>query len=247
MDFGGYQNGSRAAIQLMRTRVPSADDAFELVPGDGPVVLTREHASENFPDPWPLPAADEWVRGTHWTHDIGAADLAREFAAELHSTAVLARFSRLIVDANRTDDAGDLFLKMAEGREIELNRDIDAAERDRRLNRLWRPYHAAIDREIASSKAPVVFAIHSFTPIFATVQRDVQVGVLFTEEEGLAGLARRALVTTGLEVRMNEPYSGRQGLIYSARRHSLAHGRRALEIELRQDLAVDREVRARII
>jgi len=226
--------------------VSSADEAFEIVPGDGPVVLTCEHASDRFPEPWSLPAADEWIRGTHWTVDIGAADLAREFARELHSSAVLARFSRLIVDPNRTHDAGDLFLKVAEGREIELNHAIDAAEREQRLS-LWRAYHDAIDREIAKSSARVVFAIHTFTPIFAGAERVVEVGVLYDEEEELAERARKALLPTGLEIRMNEPYSGRQGLIYSARHHALAHGRQALELELRQDHATNPEVRARVI
>jgi predicted N-formylglutamate amidohydrolase len=136
---------------------------------------------------------------------------------------------------------------MAEGRQIALNRNIDDTERERRLTHLWRPYHDAIDRAIAASSAHIVFAIHSFTPIFAGVPRDVQIGVLFDEEEELAERARRALLSTELEIRMNEPYSGREGLIYSARHHAIARGRRALELEIRQDLATDPAIRARVV
>jgi predicted N-formylglutamate amidohydrolase len=45
---------------------------------------------------------------------------------------------------------------------------------------------------------------------------------------------------------MNEPYSGRAGLIYSAARHASAHGKRALELEVRQDLALEARVRAQV-
>ncbi len=42
-------------------------------------------------------------------------------------------------------------------------------------------------------------------------------------------------------------YSGRAGLIYCAKRHAVAHGRRAIELEVRQDLAVEPGVRQRVV
>ncbi len=40
----------------------------------------------------------------------------------------------------------------------------------------------------------------------------------------------------GFAVELNAPYSGFDGLIYSARRHGLEHGIEYLELEVRQDL-----------
>lgn len=226
------------------------EDAVEVaVSGSGksPFLLTCEHASERLPEPWVWPAEDRWLVGTHWAYDIGAEDLSRDLCDALGATAVLSRFSRLLADPNRDESARDLFLAVAEGEEVQLNRAIDAEERERRLARAWRPYHAAVDREVARSDCPVVLAIHTFTPVWNGVAREVEVGVLFDEEAELAERARAALATTGLVVRMNEPYSGQAGLIYSARRHALAHGRRALELEVRQDLAVEALVRAKVV
>ncbi|GMV16377.1 MAG: N-formylglutamate amidohydrolase [Polyangiaceae bacterium] len=226
------------------------EDAVEVVvggSGGSPFLITCEHASERLPEPWRWAAEDRWLVGTHWAYDIGAEDLARDLCAALGATAVLSRFSRLLADPNREESARDLFLALAEGEEVRLNHALDAEERERRLARLWRPYHAAVEREVARSQCRVVLAIHTFTPVWNGVARDVEVGVLFDEEEELAERARAALGTTGLVVRMNEPYSGQAGLIYSARRHAMAHGRRALELEVRQDLAVEARVRAKVV
>lgn len=225
-------------------------DAVEILTGadaSAPVLITCEHASERMPEPWRWLEEDRWLVGTHWAFDLGAADLSRELASALGATAVLSRFSRLLADPNRDERAQDLCLARAEGRPVALNRELDASERERRLARLWRPYHAAIDRELTRGRAAVVLAIHSFTPVWAGVSREVEVGILFDDDEELAERARAALEPTGLVVRMNEPYSGRAGLIYCAQRHAVAHGRRALELEIRQDLAVDAGVRSTIV
>jgi predicted N-formylglutamate amidohydrolase len=214
-------------------------------PGRCPVFLTCEHASERLPSPFEWPADDSWLAGTHWAYDLGAAELTRELAAAFRATAVLSRFSRLLVDPNRDEDAADLFRSVAEGRAVYLNRSIDAAERALRLT-MAREYHRTIDDALARDPAPVVLSIHSFTPLYEGQRRAVEIGVLFDDEEELAESVRRGIADAGFETRLNEPYSGKAGLIHSAKRHSVAHGRRALELEVRQDLAVDPAVRARL-
>lgn len=223
-------------------------DAFERVEGDGlPLVLTAEHASERMPAPWEWPEADRWLVGTHWAYDIGAAELTRELAEGLGATAILARFTRLLADPNRPESDPTLFREVAEGHPVALNQSLSPEERARRLERLWRPYHAAVDEAVRGSHAPLVLAIHTFTPIYEGEVRELEVGVLFDREEDLAVELADALRAVGLNVALNEPYSGRAGLIYSAHRHAETHGRRALELEVRQDLAVEEVFRARLI
>ena len=110
-----------------------------------------------------------------------------------------------------------------------------------------RAYHAAIDDALWSDTAPVLLSIHTFTPLYEGSRRSVEVGVLFDEEELLAERVRAALARDGFHALLNEPYSGKLGLIYSADRHARRHGRRALELELRQDLASDEAARARVV
>jgi predicted N-formylglutamate amidohydrolase len=75
----------------------------------------------------------------------------------------------------------------------------------------------------------------------------MEIGVLFDREDALAAVLAEALAAEGFVVAMNEPYSGKEGLIYAAERHASAHGKHALELEVRQDLAVKPEARARVV
>lgn len=224
-------------------------DAYEVIAGapDAPVFLTCEHASDRLPAGWSWPEADRRLSGTHWAWDPGAAEITRALAAALRAPAVLSRFTRLLADPNRPEDAETLFRAEADGAPVELNRRIDEAERARRLERFHRPYHAAIDRHLAAHRGGIVFSIHTFTPVYEGTRREVEVGVLFDTQEALAERAAEAIRAAGFRTALNEPWSGRAGLIYAAERHAGAHGRRALELEVRQDLAARPEVRARLV
>jgi predicted N-formylglutamate amidohydrolase len=230
----------------VRSRV---DEHVEVVcAGDGRAgaLFTCEHASERLPEPWRWTPDDEWIRGTHWAYDLGAAELARELARELDAVAVLSRFSRLLADPNRPEHSPDLCRASAEGRAIRLNAAIDSTERERRLTP-WRAYHDAVDLAVAGSTAPIVFAVHTFTPVYEGAPREVEVGVLFDEETALADRLHSAVAAAGFRVAMNEPYSGKLGLMYAVDRHARRHGRRPIELELRQDLAMNHEARSRIV
>ncbi len=209
-----------------------------------PLLLSCEHASQALPG-WSLPDEDHWLVGTHWAYDLGAAELTRELAELTGAAAVLAGFSRLVVDPNRPLDSPTLFRDRAEGRSIAFNRALDDAERERRIG-CWRAYHEALDRMFATSRAPLALSLHTFTPLYEGASRSMEIGVLFDREEALAAELHRRLSAAGFAARLNEPYSGREGLIYAVDRHATDHGRRALELELRQDLSVDPAVRRRI-
>lgn len=212
-----------------------------------PVFITCEHASEAFPAPSVLPEADAWLAGTHWAFDLGAEAIVRDLASTLDAPAVLAAFSRLVCDPNRDEHEPTLFRDVAEGRSVTLNEDLGVAERERRLAAFHRPFHEAVDRALASSEATILLSIHTFTPVYEGNSRAMEIGVLFDEEEQLADDIAHVLREAGFVVAMNEPYSGRDGLIYSAARHAAAHGKRALELEVRQDLAVSATFRARLV
>ena len=71
-----------------------------------------------------------------------------EMADRLGAPAILTDFSRLVIDPNRGEDDPTLLMRLYDGTVIPANRDADAAERERRLAALHRPYHAAISAEI---------------------------------------------------------------------------------------------------
>jgi len=225
------------------------EEAFECVRGSrkAPIFLTCEHASERLPEPWRWPDADRRLIGTHWAYDLGARELTLELARALDASAVLARFTRLLVDPNRDELNTDLLRKVAEGAVVELNRQVSDSERELRLQSYYRPFHAAVDRELAAVDAPTLLSVHSFTPVYEGQVRKVELGVLFNTEDEAAMDLGECLSRQFDGVAYNEPWSGKAGLIFSAETHAHRHGRRPLEIEIRQDRAIDTAYRAQLV
>jgi len=223
-------------------------DAVEAVDGDGPILITCEHATQRMPDGWEWPVEDRWLVGTHWAYDLGARELTLELAERMESGAVLSTFSRMIIDPNRPEDSPTLFRREAEGRAIHLNTTyLNKEERARRIETLLRPYHMVLDARVGFSGAHTILAMHSFTPLYEGDKRSLEVGVLHDLDGDLAERLVAELDAEGIVVKLNEPYSGKNGLMYSADRHARAHDRASVELEVRQDLAVDPVFRARLL
>lgn len=223
--------------------------AFEVIAGDAraPIFLTCEHASEALPEGYDWGPGDARLVGTHWAFDLGARDLTLELAAALRAPAVLATFSRLLVDPNRPESSDTLFRGQADGAPVELNARIDAAEREHRLAQYYRPFHAAVDRTLPAYASPIVLAMHTYTPLYEGQPRHLELGVLFDREDALGEAWVSFLAGCGYDCRANEPWSGKAGLIHVAQTHADRHGRKAMELEVRQDLAVDPAFRRKLI
>ena len=229
------------------TRSIETTEAFEVfVGGDGesPIVITCEHASADLPSGFVWADEDAWIRDTHWAFDLGAEAVVRELAEALGAHAVVARFTRLVCDANRAVDDPSMFRARAEGQPVWLNAGLTASDAAARQDRLWRPYHDAVARTLARVPGRVVLSVHTFTPLYEGATRDVEVGVLYDRADDLAIDWSVALTDRGLRVWLNEPYSGKEGLIFSGEHHARQSGREALELELRNDLASDAAWRA---
>jgi len=227
-------------------------DPYE-VAGDpaagGPFLFTCEHATNELPE-WEPEPADRATLADHWGFDIGAAELTRALAGLTRSAAVLSRFSRLVCDPNRDPAEPSFVVEAVPGRALSWNRGVDAAERRRRRERYFDPYHAAIDRAIRARRAAPgelrLVAVHSFTPVYLGEARPMEVGVLFDAHDEHAWRLEGALAAEGFAAARNAPYSGMDGLIYSARRHGRAHDLVYLELEVRQDL-IDAPAKARAV
>jgi predicted N-formylglutamate amidohydrolase len=226
-------------------------DAYEIVVGgrgDSRVVLICEHATNRLPDGWQWPDEDRWLVNQHWAVDLGIRQITYALADAIGATGVLARFSRLLVDPNRPIHNEDLFRLVADDRDVQLNVDLTDEKKAERINKLYRPYHDAIDRVVDTVPGVLVLSLHSFTPVYeGAPPRWMELGVLFDREESLARRVEPLVRRHGLVTALNEPYTGKGGLIYSAEVHADRVGRRALEIEVRQDRAVDPAYRKQIV
>jgi len=198
------------------------------------LVVTCEHASPLVPDRLGDLGLTEAQRSDHIGWDIGAAWVTRALSDRLAAPAVLSSVSRLVVDCNRDPADHDWIPSITHGVIIPSNRDLDEAERARRSREYYDPYHAEIDRLLELSESAVLLSVHSFTPDYDG--RDFDIGVLFDDCEAHAVRLAGDLAGSQFAVRMNEPYSGLDGLIFSARSHGRRFQRAYLEIEINNRL-----------
>ena len=179
----------------------------------------------------------------HIAYDIGAAGLTRGLADRFAAPAILARWSRLVIDLNRGDDDPTVVMKLSDGRIIPGNRAADRNEVSERIARYHAPYHQAIAARIAAATAqgiaPVLVSMHSFTPIWRGKPRPWHIGILWDKDGRLAKpLMARLKREPDIVMGDNEPYSGEleNDCLY---RHGTMNGLPHVLIEVRQDLIAD--------
>ncbi len=219
---------------------------FEIIEGarDLGLVLLADHARRDLPDEYGdlgLPPA-EFER--HIAYDIGVERVTRRLAALTGAPAVIAGFSRLLIDPNRGEDDPTLIRQLYDGTVVPGNYPMTPQERERRLERYYRPYHDAVGSMVASvaeasGAAPFVFSVHSFTPAMQGVPRPWHAGVLWDLDDRVARpLIDMLAEDPDLTVGDNEPYDGalRGDTMF---KHAIVNGFAHALIEIRQDLISD--------
>jgi predicted N-formylglutamate amidohydrolase len=220
----------------------SASHSLEVIAGNPRcgLVIVCDHACNVIPAEYDNLGLPPGELERHIAYDIGVEGVTRGLARRLGAPAVLARFSRLVIDPNRGLDDPTLIMRLSDGAVVPGNAFIDADERDRRIARFYRPYDEAVGALIAGSVAagplPAVLSIHSFTPVWRGVPRPWHIGVLWKRDDRFAAPLLGALAQDPqLVVGDNEPYSG--GLAGDTMdRHATAKGLPDALIEIRQDL-----------
>jgi predicted N-formylglutamate amidohydrolase len=226
------------------------DTGVDLINSQGqfPLVLTCEHASCAVPEEYQnLGVSSEELR-RHIGWDIGARWVVQALAQALDAPAICSGYSRLLIDCNRDLNDHDLIVPESDGTRVFGNLAVSEKERQKRIAHFYQPYHAAIDDLLLKlgKRKPVVLSIHSFTPTLGEKKRPFDLGVLFDCHEDVAKEVGDRLHHCEYRVRYNEPYSGLDGLIFSARSHGDRHGLVYLELEINNSLIDQAEKAAQI-
>ncbi|HEY0270926.1 MAG TPA: N-formylglutamate amidohydrolase [Sphingomonas sp.] len=203
------------------------------------ILIIADHASAHVPTDIDLGIPDEAL-DRHVAVDIGVAPLAEALCAVTGGAAILAGVSRLVCDFNRDEDAPGLLPIESDGIAIPGNR-LGAAGRAARIDRFFRPWHAAVAGTIARLRPVLLVSLHSFTPRLATRPEEArpwQIGILYNQDTRAARVAIPLLAEAGVLTGDNLPYSGRV-LNATMNRHGEATGRPYLGVEVRQDLIGD--------
>jgi len=201
-------------------------------------LITCDHARNTVPPDLGgtlgLPDAD---MARHIAFDPGAAGVVTALADALDAPAILTNFSRLVIDPNRGEDDPTLLMRLYDGSVIPGNRTAGAAEKERRLQAYYRPYHDALAALAARRDDTVIVSVHSFTrQLRSRPSRPWHIGILHGYDRRLSDpLITLLEAEPDLVVGRNQPYPGHlPGDAID--RHALHRGRHNTLIELRNDL-----------
>jgi predicted N-formylglutamate amidohydrolase len=212
------------------------------------IVVVCEHASHVIPPLWGDLGLDAATRVAHIAWDPGALALARGVAALLGAWLVHAPVSRLVYDLNRSPDHPGAMPARSEVYDIPGNAALSAAERAKRTENIYVPFHADLHGVIAGCLSqgmrPVIVTIHSFTPVFHGKMRAVEFGVIHDADPTLANWIVAAAEGSGLRMALNEPYCAADGVTHTLRLQATPYGLQNAMLEVRNDLIATPEAAA---
>jgi predicted N-formylglutamate amidohydrolase len=235
---------SSGELLFIQTNMSQTEFApVELIEGSagGGLLLIADHAMRHLPGKYGTLGLDSSEFERHIAYDIGVEPLTRALAGQLQCTAIMARFSRLLIDPNRGEDDPTLVRQLYDGSVITGNYPLAAEELSYRISGFYRPFRQAVRDAVAgmweaAGEPPLVISIHSFTPLMGGKARPWHVGVLWDADPRAAKpLIGMLDAEPGLIVGDNEPYDG---ALHGDTLHEIctSQGLCNLLIEVRQDL-----------
>lgn len=218
--------------------------SVENATGRSPVLLVCEHASRRLPAALGNLGLSPEALEAHIAWDPGALAVARLLSKTLDAALLFQNFSRLAYDCNRPPESPDAMPAISEIFDIPGNMAIGAAERQARIEEIYKPFQKALEQLIvdrnAAGRETAIVTIHSFTPVYRGVNRSVEIGILHDRDSRLADqVLDHAEAKKRFVVRRNEPYGPEDGVTHTLKEHGLANGLLNVMIEVRNDFIRD--------
>lgn len=201
------------------------------------LILTCEHASDRIPARYQSAFASseaEAALASHRGVDYGAAAVARSLARRMGAPCVYGRFSRLLIDLNRTEANPRRFSEFTRALAPQWRAELDTIHQEH-----WRAVRSLIDD---AEGLVTHVAVHTFSPVMKGKIREMDVGILYdprrARELRWARLVQKQIEEeTGLRVRRNAPYRGTaDGLPTGLRRSLSPRQYLGIELEINQAL-----------
>ncbi len=223
---------------------PGDPQAYQIIndQGQAQVLLVGDHVSNNIPASLKNLGLDPEALEQHIAYDIGTRKLVHHLSKHLDAPAVLAGYSRLVVDLNRSLEDSSVMPEVSDEILIPDNQNMSAAHRSQRIHDFYTPYRKAIDTVLHGFRergvVPALIAIHSFTPEMAGFSRPWHAGILWDKDPRIPVPLIQHLRAhpDGFNIGDNEPYSGKHPADYTIDHHAEAAGIPHVSIEIRQDL-----------
>lgn len=214
--------------------------------GQAPLLLVCEHASNYIPPQLDqLQLADD-VLQSHVALDIGALDLARQISDMLDAPLVSSTVSRLVYDCNRSFDIHAAIPEQSEVYRIPGNCDLSVPQMIARYKNYYLPFESAISGLLAQfTGAPLIVTIHSFTPIYQGIERELDIGIICDQDSRLGDqMLKLAQRDSALHVASNQPYGPADQVTHTLQVHGVEKGLLNTMLEIKNDLLDTIEQRA---
>ncbi len=212
--------------------------------GAGQIVLVCEHASRHIPKYFNgLGLADE-IESSHIAWDPGALDLAKCLSSKFDAPLVHSNISRLVYDCNRGLGEASAMTARSELFDVPGNVNISTSEAQARIEQIYNPFSTALNEVIAEKKSlanvPLLVTIHSFTPVYFGQKRDVEIGILHSNDSRLADeMLSLAPMFGDIKIEHNQPYGPEDGVAHTLEEHGIKNNLPNVMIEVRNDLLAD--------
>lgn len=209
-----------------------------------PYVIVCDHASNKVPASLKGMGLKKSDLQKHIGWDPGTADIGRYLSQKLNAPAILAQYSRLVVDLNRGHTNKDCMRAVSDHIVVPANRGLSRQQKKQRLDEIYWPYHDAVDRVVrramTAGNIPFLLSIHSFTPEMDGFKRPWHIGILWNSEEKIGKRLVKNLraLDRKIVVGENEPYSLKKIKLdkHTIQRHAEDRGLPYVIVEFRQDL-----------
>jgi predicted N-formylglutamate amidohydrolase len=230
-------------VALAKENCSSHDDVVEVInpSGKGGFLLVCEHASNFIPPEYENLGLGSDGLLSHVAWDPGALAVAEEISTRLDAPLVAQRVSRLVYDCNRPPESQNAIPAKSEIFEVPGNIDLSQSQRQARIDQFYVPFQHAltsrIDRHISQIVPPVLITIHTFTPVYHGVERNLDIGVLHDSDNRFADELLISLEQeTHFKIARNAPYGPADGVTHTLVQHALPRGLMNVMIEIRNDI-----------
>ncbi len=210
--------------------------------GKGKVLLVGDHVSNVIPEQLENLGLDNDALEKHIAYDIGTKKLINHLSQHLDAPAVLAGYSRLVIDLNRCLEDDSVMPGVSDNQLIPGNLHLSEQQCKQRIKSFYTPYREAIDRMVnrfmEKEIVPAFISIHSFTPEMAGFSRPWHAGILWDKDPRIPVPLMQNLRAhpNGYHIGDNEPYSGKHPADFTIDHHAEDAGLPHVSIEIRQDL-----------
>jgi predicted N-formylglutamate amidohydrolase len=212
--------------------------------GRSPFLVVADHAGKYLPRRLGQLGLSGAECSSHIAWDLGIGAVCRLVGTALDAVVIRQNYSRLVIDCNRMPGSEESITGLSERTHVPGNVGLSESHKAERVSEIFQPYHDRIttelDRRRDAGRPTALISMHSFTPVFKSVGRPWQVGVLYNRDPRFAHALMELLqCEQGLVVGDNEPYTVADATDYTIPVHGEQRKLPHVAIEIRQDLIAD--------